>query len=1476
MTSVDKDQNIISNNLMPTQNKPMKDSLIQHKDKLVNFLDLEHLKILIATQQAEEAKALLREYLVSNESNVMSLFQAADLFMEFQLLDIAEEVYSEILQKESNNISALGRLGDLAQKRGDNNSAIDYFTKIIEHEPQPDSWVYIGLGNALENIGDLQSALSYFEKAFESSDNKSVLSLRIQNLIIKLEQDSGIAKRTPIDKSNIEMPKFDADQPDSKADEEPILQMGLAAQKKHRPHKDLAGSFVGGLDYSDSALERISVFGKVERLNGLYLEGWVCNRDFPEGIIVVELVSDDQVLGDAVADVQRTDFSKNKDDLKYYGFKLRVPDEFMNGSEATLNVREKTTGSILKGGYVIAESDLQLDYSEPTTNETSIVWSIYDIVAPHQKHTVDIFIDGKWIGLANVGDNFEADKGLIYSFNIPTIYLDGGDYEITLLLSKHNRILGSFEIKTPLLTSTAEILRLAAIAGFKREELPNMVGKLIKRIASSQLFDLDYYSEQVGKFFKSKEDAIVNYLLMPSNWQYKTSVWLDVDFICKISSNVKQKSISPLEWYMKSGQAEDIGPNPLFSNEDFLVLSKIEYDEEWQGISLFDEWLGMLGRGTYIDPSILVDLSYIRDVTLAGKATLVADVLDFFIQWLESKPKQRKIEDLSWYFDKDWLNQKSIINKLPSSDCLFTAFRLGELSGIAPSPILQQDEHPQNYYQLIKAYELLWLTNQIDDISAISEFLDTSLFNSAVSGFVAIEKSFVSGNQSNLKKYLSANRNYQWPCFITSIDEEFIDIEYDGLIDFCSKHSKIADINWIWSRWLRILGLPGKYLKTIGGAANSLSIQSIGTLRTYRFNPTGKIHASLVIPTYARDDLVLQCVLSIIKSSGSVNIEIVVAEDASHVDCAWILEYFMPFAKIIKNPINLGFLLNCNQAVQQTSSDFVVLVNNDVIVKKNALNEMLQTFSERPQAAVVGGLILNADGTIQENGGILWKDASAWNFHRNWMFEDDNMRNVREADYVSGCWIGIRRSIWDEIGGFDTRYVPAYCEEADFCLSCWQRGHKVYINPHSVVTHLDGATMGQDENSNTLKAYQKINKVKLYEKWKHLLKNSFNENGRPSPFLTGRIDKKRYITLVFDHYVPEYDRDAGSRTMFAICKTLAAMENNYVVFIPANNHRSKYTFALEKLGIEVVTGGQGWNRFDQMLSGQKTYIKHFIMSRIEVANKFKWHVDQLPGCKKSIYIHDIDALRGFPFDPDSPGHEELVNEAMDNYFKKNSSTFELYNNILSCSEDESKLLRKYYGGKIVDIFPYDFQSKKFETVSSNPSDIIFIGSYNHPPNSEAIEYFLDNDWEKLSSSLPEAKLHLVGAGFEDATFIKGKNIILHGQVTDQTLDYLYSICRVSIAPLISGAGVKGKVIESCSKGIPCVGTEVAYQGMTLPSQYDYLRGSLDSFAERLLKAYGAFNQQIAKDMVAFYSDCEKHHSIRDVIPRLVASTKGGI
>jgi len=215
-------------------------------------------------------------------------------------------------------------------------------------------------------------------------------------------------------------------------------------------------------------------------------------------------------------------------------------------------------------------------------------------------------------------------------------------------------------------------------------------------------------------------------------------------------------------------------------------------------------------------------------------------------------------------------------------------------------------------------------------------------------------------------------------------------------------------------------------------------------------------------------------------SQSRYSFEIIIADDASTDRTRAVIPIIGGHVRHIRQERNVGFLLNCNAAAERASGRYLVFLNNDTVPLPGWLDELIGTFEAFEQVGFVGSKLLNADGTLQEAGGILWRDATAWNFGRNQDPRVPQFNYVKDVDYCSGASIAVPRTLWKRLNGFDLLFMPAYCEDTDLALRVRAAGYKTLYQPFSEVIHHEGRSHGRDVASG-IKAYQVANQKKLFD-----------------------------------------------------------------------------------------------------------------------------------------------------------------------------------------------------------------------------------------------------------------------------------------------------------------------------------------------------------------------------------------------------------
>jgi GT2 family glycosyltransferase len=161
---------------------------------------------------------------------------------------------------------------------------------------------------------------------------------------------------------------------------------------------------------------------------------------------------------------------------------------------------------------------------------------------------------------------------------------------------------------------------------------------------------------------------------------------------------------------------------------------------------------------------------------------------------------------------------------------------------------------------------------------------------------------------------------------------------------------------------------------------------------------------------------------------------------------------------LIRSSVNLGFGGGHNWASRFARGRYLLLLNDDATVQPGWMESLVRTAERHPRAAAVGSRILYPDGTLQEAGGLIWRDGRSERIGRFLPAGTVELGTVRPVEYCSGCSLLVRRDAWDAVAGFDSAYFPAYYEDADLCFRLRERDFDILYDPGSRVIHLESGS----------------------------------------------------------------------------------------------------------------------------------------------------------------------------------------------------------------------------------------------------------------------------------------------------------------------------------------------------------------------------------------------------------------------------------
>ncbi len=582
-------------------------------------------------------------------------------------------------------------------------------------------------------------------------------------------------------------------------------------------------------------------------------------------------------------------------------------------------------------------------------------------------------------------------------------------------------------------------------------------------------------------------------------------------------------------------------------------------------------------------------------------------------------------------------------------------------------------------------------------------------------------------------------------------------------------------------------------------------IERRGAPPVLKFPQYDKPKVSVVVPLHNKFWVTYNCLASLILAPNEATAEIILVDDGSS-DQTTKLADFVTGVTILRNETAQGFVKSSNRGASIARGDYVVMLNNDTEPCAGWLDELIYVFDHFDNAGLVGSKLLYPTGKLQEAGGVIFSNFDAWNYGRNQNPYDPKYSYVRQVDYVSGAAIMLRKEVWDELGGFDEYFAPAYYEDTDLAFRVRAMGLKTFFTPFSEVIHFEGISSGTSTSSG-IKRYQKINEPKFRGRWAATIRQ-FPGGHNPDLAKDRGVELR---ALVIDAQTPQPDKDAGSYAAINEMRLLQALGVK-LTFIPQNlAYLGNYTEALQKMGVECLYAPYQMS-VEDVITQRGAEFDFFYITRYSVANSYVDLIRQsAPRAKIAFCNADLHFLREIRA-ARAANNPELMQLAVQTreielgVMRKVDVTLSYTETeavvIESHNLDESKVMKCPWIVEVEDEVP-SFKER---------AGLAFLGNYQHPPNEEAVQFFVNEIMPELRRRVPGVKFHIFGANMPDRMLaLAADDVIIEGYADD--VRDAYHRFRIFVAPLRSGAGIKGKVVGAMASGLPSVLSPIAAEGV---------------------------------------------------------------
>jgi O-antigen biosynthesis protein len=560
---------------------------------------------------------------------------------------------------------------------------------------------------------------------------------------------------------------------------------------------------------------------------------------------------------------------------------------------------------------------------------------------------------------------------------------------------------------------------------------------------------------------------------------------------------------------------------------------------------------------------------------------------------------------------------------------------------------------------------------------------------------------------------------------------------------------------------------------------------------------------SVLLVLYNQAALTLQCLRSL--QQQELPFELIVVDNAS-TDRTGELLGRLDGVEVIRNDHNAGFVEAVNQAAARANGEHLLLLNNDAVLLPGAMARAHALLAGDESIGSVGARVVQLDGRLQEAGSIIHADGTCEGYGRDGHPAASEFMFRREVDYCSGVFLMTPRAGFESLGGLDTRYSPAYYEDADYCVRLILSGYRNVYEPDVVVLHYEFASSGNFEAAARLQAeHRRI----FARRHADFLSEQPGRDRTTRALARSRPGKPRLLYI--DDRVPHASLGTGYPRCRQMVHELVALgfEVSFYPMWASNESRADIRATLPA-EVEVALPGGRLDLQSFLLA------RHDVYSRIVVSRS---HNMQFAGDTIARIRH---RLRDFELVYDAEAVTasremlalELAGKTLSPRRREAMLEAELAlagqaDRVVAVSEHEAGLFREA-GCARVSVIGHALGQEMTPADFGQRHGYLFVGALRDAdsPNVDSLAWFVEDILPLLAAEQPDpVELTVVGDCSADIRQrLEREGVTFTGRLDE--LEPVFDQARVFIAPTRFAAGIPHKVHEAAAFGLPCVTTSL--------------------------------------------------------------------